>query len=297
MENLADLVSWPPKFVIYATDFSPISERAGYYARMLARTFDAELLVAHAFNLSQFAAEVEAETGSGTKSVQRKDLEGALEASMRRFGEGVERVSSALLEGDPVERIPELAAQHTPSVIVLGTRGRGRLGRSIIGSTADGILRTTESPSITIGPQVPETPQELASIRRVLFATDLTPAAARGAAYAVGVAEGFGASLEALHVVPESVMRDKDRLSRIREEFHAALESVVPTQAGSLSEPKEWVEVGNAQTRILDHVKEHTTDLLVLSVRRSSHLWIRERVSGAFYIVANAACPVMTLTG
>lgn len=297
MEQIAELVSWPPKFVIYATDFSPFSERAGCYARMLARTFHAELMVAHAFNLSQFAADMEAETGPGAKSVQRKDLEGGLAASMRRFGEGVERVGSTLLEGDPVERIPELAAQHPPSVIVLGTRGRGRLGRSIIGSTADGILRSTEGPSITVGPQVPESPQDVVAIRRVLFATDLTPAAVRGAAYAVGVAEGFGASLDALHVVPESVMKDQDRLRRVRDEFHTALESVVPRQAGTLSEPKEWVEAGNAETRILDHAKEHKTDLLVLSIRKSSHLWIRERVSGAFHIVAHAACPVMTITG
>jgi nucleotide-binding universal stress UspA family protein len=296
MDQIAELVAWPPKFVIYATDFSPISERAGLYARMLARTFHAELLVAHAFNLSQFAAEVEAETGPGAKSSQRKDLEGGLAASMRKFGEGVERVSSTLLEGDPVERIPQLAAQHAPSVIVLGTRGRGRLGRSIIGSTADGILRSTEGPSITVGPQVTEAAQEPA-IRRVLFATDLTPAAAGGAAYAVGVAEGFGAGLDVLHVVPESVMKDQDRLRRVREEFHAALETVVPRQAGSLSEPKEWVEAGNAQTQILDHVKEHKIDLLVLSVRKSSHLWIRERVSGVFYVVAHATCPVMTIAG
>ena len=296
MEQIAELVSWPPKFVVYATDFSTFSERAGCYAGMLARTFHAELMVAHAFNLSQFAADVEAETGPGAKSVQRKDLEGGLAASIRRFGEGVERVGSTLLEGDPVERIPELAAQHAPSVIVLGTRGRGRLGRSFIGSTADGILRSTEGPCITVGPQVPETTPQ-APIRRVLFATDLTPAAARGAAYAVGVAEGFGASLDALHVVPESVMKDQDRLRRVRDEFHAALESVVPRQAGTLSEPKEWVEAGNAQRRILDHVKEHMADLLVLSVRKSSHLWIRERVSGAFHIVAHATCPVMTITG
>lgn len=296
MEKLAEQVSWPPKFVIYATDFSVSSERAGQYARMLARTFRAELLVAHAFNLSQFAAEVEAETGPGAKSVQRKDLEGALEAATRRFGEGVERVAAILVEGDPIERIPEIAHEHPHSVVVLGTRGRGKLGRSIIGSAADGILRSADAPSLTVGPQVPELASE-APIRRVLFATELTPAAARGAAYAVGVSEGFGASLDALHVVPESVIRDPKQMNRVREEFHTALENVVPKQAGSLVEAKEWIEAGSAHTRILEHVKEHQVDLLVLSVRKSSHLWLRERVSGAFDIVASAACPVLTITG
>lgn len=297
MAHISELVSWPPKYVIFATDFSASSERAGSFARMMARTLRAELMVAHVFNLSEFAAEVEAETGPGAKSVQRKDLEGALTASMSRFGEGVERVTSILLEGDPVEQIPALAAKHTPSVVVLGTRGRGRLGRSFVGSTADAILRTTEGPAVTVGPQVSESAWEAAPIRRVLFATDLTPAAARGAAYAAGIAEGFGASLDALHVVPESVMKDQRQLNRVHEEFHSALEGGLLKRAGSLLEPKEWVAAGNAHTRILEHVKEKRADLLVLSVRRSSNLWLRERLSGAFHIVANATCPVMTITG
>lgn len=168
MDRISELVSWPPKVVIYATDSSVVSEDAGEYARMLARRFSAELMVVHAFSLSQPAAEAEAGMGPGAKSVQRKDLEGALRASMRRFGEGVERVSSTLLEGDPAEHIPELAGKHTPSLVVLGTRSRGRLGRSIFGSTADGILRTTEGPSFTVGPRVPELMPELTPIRRVL---------------------------------------------------------------------------------------------------------------------------------
>jgi nucleotide-binding universal stress UspA family protein len=297
MDKSAELVSWPPKSVIYATDFSSSSEHAGLYARLLARTFRAELLVAHAFNLSQFAAEVEAETGPGAKSVQRKDLEAALATSARRFGEGVDRVSTILVEGDPVDRIPQLATEREPAVIVLGTRGRGRLGRSLIGSTADRILRSADGPSLTVGPQVAEMTSETAPIRRVLFATDLTPAAARGAAYAVGVAEEFGASLEALHVVHESDINQPERLDRVRREFHAALEGAVPGHASSLAEPKEWIEPGNAHTRVLEHIREHQVDLLVLSVRRSSHLWLRKRLSGAFYIVAHATCPVMTITG
>lgn len=297
MNDFAELVSWPPKFVIYATDFSPSAERAGRYARMLAREFRAKLVVAHAFTLSQFAMEVEAESAQTPKSAQRRETEDTLAAETRKFGEGVGRVTSTLVEGDPVVRIPELARENAPSVIVLGTRGRGRLGRSIIGSTADGILRSADGPSLTVGPQVPDPAAEMEPIRRVLFAADLSPAAARGAAYAVGVAEGFGASLDALHVVHESDRNAPDKLARIGQEFHATLQDAVPRQASSLAEPQECIESGSAHTRILEYIREHKIDLLVLSVHRSSHLWLRERLSGAFHVVAHATCPVMTITG
>ena len=43
------------KAVVYATDLSLCSQNAGFYAAFLAQFFSAELLVAHAFILSQAA--------------------------------------------------------------------------------------------------------------------------------------------------------------------------------------------------------------------------------------------------
>jgi hypothetical protein len=37
--------------------------------------------------------------------------------------------------------------------------------------------------------------------------------------------------------------------------------------------------------------------LLVLSVRKSEHTWLRERLSAAFNIIAQASCPVITIMG
>ncbi|HUA98434.1 MAG TPA: universal stress protein [Terracidiphilus sp.] len=283
------------KSVIYATDFSTGSERAGRFASLLARQFGAELLVAHAFTPSQAAMEVEAEGGTGAKSAQRRDLEGALTALAGRLGEGLERATPVLVGGDPEGQIPRLAQEHEPSMIVLGTRGRSRFERGIVGSTADGILRSTDGPTLTVGPQVPELGD--GGFKRVLFATDLAPAAARGARYAAGMARAFHACLDALHVVHPEVMRDEARLSEIRKRFCATLKGVAPQDAEDLCNPKEYIEAGSAQERILAHVREHGVDLLVLSVQKSSHLWLRGRISGVFTIIANAACPVMTLAG
>ena len=61
--------------------------------------------------------------------------------------------------------------------------------------------------------------------------------------------------------------------------------------------PKSIVEVGSAHVRILEHLSEFKNDLLVLSIRKSSHLWLESRLSGAFHIIANAPCPVLTITG
>lgn len=285
------------KTVIYATDFHSNVENAGLYASMFARQFNTELLLAHAFVLSPRAMDVEAGvTAHAAKSQQRQDLELALMAITPRYEEGLEHVGTALVDGNPWERIPELADQNAPSMIVLGTTGRGRIERGLVGSVAEKILRATSQPSVTVGPLVSPFTPESTTIRKVLFATGLSEVAARGARYAVGIANAFHASLEVLHVVREDV-RSPEQLRELQGKFYDVLKGIVPAQADDLANPSALVEVGSAHERILERLKETSADLLVLSIRKSSHLWLQSRISGAFHIIANAPCPVMTITG
>lgn len=287
----------PFKAIVYATDFSTYSENAGHFANSLARRFDAALLVAHAFVLSYPAMELEAEDGRKRKSEQRKDLETALDATAKRFGEGVKKTAPVLLDGDPREQIPRLAGEHAPSLIVLATRGRGRMERGIIGSVAERIMRGSGGPALTVGPLVPACEPSRPLFQRVLYATGLSPAAARGAAYAAATAEAFGSSLEVLHVVNPDDVADKDRFTEVQKRFRAVLDEMAPQHAEKISQPEGLVEVGSAHERILEYLEESKVDLLVLSIRRSSHLWLQSRLSGAFHIIANAPCPVLTVTG
>ncbi len=297
MDVSSDAPQFPLKKIIYATDFSACSQNAGNYASLLAGRFDAELLVAHAFVLTQPALEVEAEAGPVVKSTQRKDLEMASAAAVQRFGKGLKRAVPMLLEGDPREVIPRLAQENAPSLIVLGTHGRGRMERGIVGSVAERILRASEGPSLTVGPAVPACDPGRAPFRHVLYATGLSPAAARGATYAVAMAQAFDASLDVLHVVQGEDAEHPERMNEIQKRFSEVLETLVPRQADAIRNPRGIVEVGTAHARILEHLREFQNDLLVLSIRRSSHLWLQSRLSGAFHIIANAPCPVMTITG
>ncbi len=295
--NAANPSPLPFKAIIFATDFSPCSENAGCYANLLARKFDAELLAAHSFVLAYPAMQVEAEDGRTEKSKQRTDLEIALAATAKHFGEGVKRALPVLLDGDPRERIPELAQENAPSLIVLGTQGRGRVDRGIVGSVAERILRTTGGPSLTVGPAAPTCDPSRPLFQRVLYATGLSTAAARGAAYAAAVTEAFDSSLEVLHVVNPDDVAQADRFSEMKKQFRATLEELVPQYAETIQHAQGVVEVGSAHERILEYLQKTKADLLVLSIRKSSHLWLQSRLSGAFHIIANAPCPVMTITG
>jgi len=281
------------KTVIYATDFSFCSQNAGFYAARMAAHFSAKLLVTHAFTLSQAA--MEAEISDKRVSQQRKDLERLLSKEAALLGVDSVEAIPTLLEGDPKEVISDLADRQEPSLIVLGTHGGGRFERGVIGSMAEKILRSTRWPTLTVGPHVQSVSSKNLRFDKLLFATDFTSAAANAANYAVTFAEVFGAKLDVLNVIQEDAIEHPDRLSDLQSRFYGALDGVVPQQAREFCDPRTYVAVGRAHDRILEHISECSIDLLVLGIRKTSHLSMEMRTSGAFRIIVDAACPVLTI--
>jgi len=281
--------------VIYATDFSPCSENAGSYAKLLARDLQAKLIIAHAVRLSRPAKEVE--LGESKDSQTRAELESLLAARVRELTDSHVHAAARLLEGNPHEAIPALAEQHAPALIVLGTHGAGRMEHGLIGSVAEKILRSTRWPCWTVGPQTPSPSGAGLPFRHVLYATDFSPAAANAAAYAVAFAQSASGDVDALNVVPGDASDNSERMTALKQRYARALEELVPGQSREFCSPHTFVEFGSAHARILEHVRKHNTDLLVLGVHRSSHLGLEMRTSGVFRLIADAPCPVLTVIG
>lgn len=281
------------KTVVYATDFSLSSENAGLYAARIAGYFSATLLVAHAFTLSQAALEVE--ISQIRVSQQRTGLQSRLSQRAILLGAAPIEAISTLLEGEPKDVIPELADNNAPAIIVLGTHGGGRLERGIIGSVAEKILRSSRWPTLTVGPRVGPVSSKTFPFARILFATDLSAAGANAAIYAVTLAERFGAQIDVLNVIQDDAIEHPDRLYDLQAHFFKALEALVPQEAREFCDPRTFVTVGKAHDQILEHIKERSIDLLVLGIHKSSHLSMEMRTSGAFRIIVDADCPVLTI--
>jgi nucleotide-binding universal stress UspA family protein len=281
------------KTVIYATDFSVCSKNAGLYAARMAAYFSAKLLVTHAFTLEQAALEVE--IGDRRLSQQRQNLTHLLSKEAALLGVDSVEAVPVLLEGEPQYVIPGLADMQEPSMIVLGTHGGGRLERGVIGSVAERILRSTRWPALTVGPQVQPLSSQAFPFERILFATDFTEAAANAATYAVTFAEVFAAKIDVLNVIQQAVIEHPDRLADLQTRFFSALDALVPQSAKEFCDPRTYVAVGVAHDKILEHIRERAIELLVLGIRRTSHISMEMRTSGAFRIIVDAPCPVLTI--
>jgi nucleotide-binding universal stress UspA family protein len=132
--------------VLFPTDGSPGSERARDYALQLAADQDATLHVLHVVETVSPGASLhdlisEQMTERGTELVE----------SVARLGRDRNlSVRTAVVEGDPAETITGYASSEEVDVIVMPTHGRSELGRLVLGSVTDRVIRTSETPVIVV---------------------------------------------------------------------------------------------------------------------------------------------------
>ena len=281
--------------MIFGTDFSEEARAAGQYAALFAKHYGAELIVAHAFRLTQPASEVEAV--QHVDSVQRQDLEHLLSETVESLAPVAGRATSILGEANPVDLIRQISEEQDRGLVVLGTHGGGTLERHIIGSVAEGILRNLEIPVLTVGPYVESPTSAALAIGRILYATDFSPAAAATAPYAVALARSFGSDIDVMHVVAEGATEGPTaRVDEQDQAFLNALLPLVPQDAVELWKSRTFVEFGEVRDRILQHATGRRIDLIVLGAHHHSRLAMHLRTGPAFQVIMAAACPVLTVS-
>ena len=137
----------PIHTILHATDLSPNSKHAFELACALARDYQAKLVLVYAKELSvgaygEFGA-FPIETEEGTQ-VLHEELEQLRPADPRI------RVERYFRHGDPKTEILALAHLIHCDLIVMGTHGRSGLGRVLMGSVAEAVLRKAPCPVLTV---------------------------------------------------------------------------------------------------------------------------------------------------
>jgi universal stress protein A len=111
----------------------------------------AELVLCHVVDLRKAATLSGGEAQLVPGCLEELESEGkAIVADARkRVGSRVS-VSSRIAQGAPVDEIDRLAAEERTSFIVIGSHGRSGLGRLVMGSVAEGIVRAAPVPVIVV---------------------------------------------------------------------------------------------------------------------------------------------------
>jgi nucleotide-binding universal stress UspA family protein len=135
-----------PTRILVATDGSKESELAVTTAADLAKSTDSELHVLHVgevplvYHPERHAYQAEYEE-------HEKEAQQLLEAQVDRIeGASATEAQAHLRMGRADEEIVELAQSIDAGLIVMGSRGHGRLRRALVGSVSESVVRHAHCP-------------------------------------------------------------------------------------------------------------------------------------------------------
>lgn len=141
--------------ILVATDFSESAAKAVASAAELARKFEAELLVLHAYKVdiplaSPMTAGGYALPADFFQQLGAQARERVEAAAQELQSRGVSATGIAV-EESAASAIVELAEARDVDLIVMGTRGLTGLKHVALGSVADRVVRLAPCPVMTVG--------------------------------------------------------------------------------------------------------------------------------------------------
>ena len=147
--------------IVIALDGSELAEIAIPYAQELALRLGSELDIVTV-----------CEPPSETESMRRVYIE-RVAAELGRFGL---RLHSVLLYGKAADAILDYSELNKINLIVMSTHGRSGIGRWVLGSVADKILRSASCPILLISASKDDEPKlESVALKRILLPLDGSP--------------------------------------------------------------------------------------------------------------------------
>lgn len=276
------------------TDFSPNAEQALPHAAALAQQYHGKVYLVHVISPEIY-------------EYLPPDLIPQLRTEIQNYGErrmqqllnlpALRQVPcvAAVREGEIWDTVQTLCEEFQINVIVMGTHGRRGLKKAFTGAVAEEVLHLSPTPVLTVGPPCGRIAPEYRP-KRILYATDFSADSVRAMAYAISLAETFGAKLIPTYVAPQ-VGNDPSAKTRFEEFFEKRLQELVAALIPGSHQCHYRVIFGTPADGILEAATEENADLIVMGVRGAGSAARSARHLGATTnrVVSEACCPVLTV--
>ncbi|ABF39076.1 UspA [Candidatus Koribacter versatilis Ellin345] len=296
-----------PQSIVFATDFSFESERAMRHAAAVARHFGSTLHMAHIV-CSMGLKLVGPEAVAVADDIAIRDLHSfEHKLAIKGLLDGVAH-DCIVRDGEVWPQIRSLIDELEADMIVIGTHGRRGLGRLLLGSVAEEIIRRAECPVLTVGPDF--TLSGVENTREphpILLATDFQPASLQAIPYVASFASERGVPLILLHVIPLIPHRKNGDWSRSatladrRHETETAafekLNALIPKYSLGDGQVECVVRCGETAEEIVKLARELNVDAIAMGLHRSEHpeAVTHFRHTIACDVICHARCAVLTV--
>jgi nucleotide-binding universal stress UspA family protein len=139
------------RHVLVAFDGSPEAELALEHASAMAQVYRARLALV-AVHAPALLLAWQAPGGmQALRESEQADLDARLRAAADKVPDDLS-ITTRMLDGDPAREILRAAREGGHDVIVLGSRGRGRVTAALLGSVSNRVMHDAGVPVIVIHP-------------------------------------------------------------------------------------------------------------------------------------------------
>ena len=292
---MANKPGWSkPSTILFATEI-PANERAFNFALAQAREFAADLILFHAYDTLVVAA-------SESSGIRYYDYAAAARAEIKHLEPLAQRARQdgikcevVVRPGLPADQILGYLRERQIDRIVMGTHSPGPIGKLLVGSVAEAVLRSAPIPVFTIGPEVVDAAYRNFATKTILCAVSFIESSYVVANFAAQVALQHDARLILQHVI-----RPQDRAQVLAghtiEEIEADLLCLIPTELREQISIQTIVVPGDPTEELLYQSRAQQTDLIVLGAHGASAFAAIARHGVVYKVLAHSHCPVITLS-
>jgi nucleotide-binding universal stress UspA family protein len=188
----------------------------------------------------------------------------------------------------PADRVIDFIRERGIKRLILGTSSRGKLGKLLLGSVAEELIRSLDIPVCTVGPHFKPMPDR--SPRRVIFATSLRHDPEKSFHLAVELAAGMAAELTVLYVLEQDHMDDgiyAEAMSTIDEMLKGAKQKNLVSRIR--------IRYGEPAEEIISECTALGPELLILGALPASPMAANFRTGVVYRVIAQVPCPTFTL--
>jgi len=283
-----------PSTILFASEV-PANQKAFAFALAQAAEFGADLILFHAYDTLVVAA---SETSgiryydyAAAARVETESLE-PLAQQVRATGVRCEVV---VRPGLPADRIISFLREREIDRVVMGTHSPGPIGKLLVGSVAEAVLRTSRVPVYIVGPDVVDGAYRKFATKTILCAVSMQESSHSVVEFASDLAVQHSARLVLQHVIrPQE--RQEVLAGRTIDQLETDLLGLIPTEHLNRIAVQTIVVPGDPTEELLYQTRAQLADIIVLGAQGASAFAAVTRHGVVYKVLAHAHCPVITLS-
>lgn len=271
--------------ILVPVDFSETSDNALLYAVNLANYLSANLVLFHVNVIPIYNNEYGTVTYSEKESVEATlNLLNQKAALLKKDNVLIGNVDCHVEVGDLKSQMIHYINNNNIDMVVMGITGHStKLGKVLFGSNAVSISRESNIPVFIIPPNC-----SFKKINNIAYASeyDVHITEQTGLIQIKYIASIFGANLSVLHVIPDN---------HLLNELDSATDLFVEQKLEKINHKTFILSEDRASTALLDFIKAHDMDVIVLEQKKHSFLHNLVYPSTTKEVAFLSPIPVLTI--